>query len=70
MADYTRATETAERIVYRLTLPTNATEVAKAINAAEKLIEDHRASMYDDAITVEADEEEIRFIIVTKEWSA
>lgn len=73
MADYTRSVETAERTVFRLKVPTNLIEVAKAMSTADKLnrerAEREVRHVYDDDVIVEADEEEIRFIITTKDWS-
>lgn len=58
----------------RLNTPTNMAEVLKAAGLAEKaarqLMDQRRETdISDDMVTVEGDEEEVRVIIMTKEWS-
>lgn len=68
MADFTRRTETAQRNIISLDLPTNITELLKAANAAHNDAAMYLDQVYDDSVIVEADDEEIRFIVFTKEW--
>ena len=67
MATYNRRKEvqTTERIVYKLPNPANWTEVEKVLAACERDLENQRC--YDDSVKVEADEDSIKFIVVTND---
>lgn len=73
MAGFSSKTETAERIVFRIAVPTDIVSLSKAMASASKkageLAEKKNNHLYDDDVIVEADEEEIRLVITTKDWS-
>lgn len=62
MADYRIRIETIRRLVIALHLPTNWIEVQKAIEGMHDQLSARDIDEYDDAVIVEADEEELRFI--------
>ena len=64
MADYTQRDETTTRRIYSLPSPTNWVEVSKVLAAIRK--DDDLTSDYDDAVTVEAWDDEIRFSFEVK----
>jgi hypothetical protein len=64
MADYTQRDETKTRRIYSLPSPTNWAEVAKVLNALRQ--DADLKSDYDDAVTVEAWDDEIRFSFEVK----
>lgn len=59
MADFQTRTETTTRKIYSLPNPTNLAEVYKLINSI--ITDGHLPGTHDNAVTVEADEEEIIF---------
>lgn len=59
MADYTRNEVTEKRIVYRLRTPTNWTEVSKVLAACQQDLS--ARTHYDDLVTVDVGDDEIRF---------
>lgn len=61
MADYTSFVETTARKVYVLPSPTNAVEVDKVISALEHDLSSRGIKNFDDTVTVEALDDEIRF---------
>lgn len=62
MAEFTRRTETVTRHVVGIPNPTNWTELEKATIAMQHQLESLGVPFSDDAVTVEADEEEIRLV--------
>lgn len=63
MADYTSFTEVETRQVFVLKTPTNWVEVSKVLNALSHEVGD---DTYDDAVTVDVGDSEIRFVVRPK----
>lgn len=63
MADHTSRVETTYKLVFALPLPTNWTEVYKMSLAMRNELRDRGINPdWDDIVTVEADEDELRYI--------
>lgn len=70
MAAYEESTEFAERKVVRLRLPSNGAELEKALVRAVDVYREAKGNpIYDDAVTVEADETEIRLVVSVTDWA-
>jgi hypothetical protein len=70
MAEFTRTREIAERLVFRVPVPTVGVEVAKALNAATQEVRDRTSStVYDDSLQVEVSDDEILIILDIKPWT-
>jgi hypothetical protein len=59
VAEYTRTEETTSRIVYTLRTPTNWVEVSKVLLACQQDLS--AGTRYDDLVTVDVGDDEIRF---------
>jgi hypothetical protein len=70
MSEVTRKDETTTRRIYSIPSPTNWTEVSKALAWIRQDVEASGLSEFDDTVTVEAWDDEIRFwFILPKEAS-
>ena len=63
MAAFNTRTEVTTKRIVALDLPTNWVEVEKCLIELRTYMVDHAISVWDDSVTVEADEEELRFIL-------
>lgn len=63
MAAFTTRTEKIHRLVWALALPTNMTEVSKTMAAITGQLEAEGASVWDNTVMVEADDDEMRFVV-------
>ncbi len=63
MAEYEQHTETIERVVYQLLLPTNWAEVAKMDAAVNSELTSRCMPRTDNAVIVECDDEYLRYVI-------
>lgn len=61
MADFTYKVETTTRAVYALPSPTNTTEVAKVLAEITQDLQRRHLTYFDDTVTVQAWDDEIRF---------
>lgn len=64
MAGYSTRIENTQRLVIALDLPTNGVEARKALAGMRDELASRGIDEYDDTVTVEADDEELRFIAV------
>jgi hypothetical protein len=64
MADATRRDEVTRRRIYTLHSPTNWVEVSKTLSWVKQDLEALGIKEYDDTVTVEAWDDEIRFSFV------
>ena len=70
MANFTRTREIAERLVFRVPVPTVGAELAKALSAAtEEVRKRTSSSVYDDSLQIEVADEEILIIFETQPWT-
>lgn len=65
MADWERHEETTKRVIYSLPSPTNWAEVAKVVAAIRSDLGEEK-SRWDDVVTVEAWDDQIRFSYVVE----
>lgn len=64
MAEFHTRTEITTKRIVALDLPSNWVEVEKCLVSLRHYLKDHNVTEWDDSVTVEADEDELRFVLV------